>query len=198
MNEVRGIQAVQEALRLETYPLDRAGIYYAVGDIMVFDAKGAEVPVRDILDRSPRSEFWSADEVIDELARCFPHEVPVRARRKLAIEPALALGWFSIALGVTELLAPRLLARASGLRRGSLLMQAFGVREIATGIGLLTQKDKTPWLWARTAGDVLDLATIATGNGPVVNKSVAAAIVGLVGVVDATAAIQSQRGREVQ
>jgi hypothetical protein len=78
---------------------------------------------------------------------------------------AKGLGWFSIALGVAELLAPQATAKAAGVRHGKNLLQAYGVREIATGIGLLTSKDPQPWLWARVAGDALDLATLATDLG---------------------------------
>jgi hypothetical protein len=67
---------------------------------------------------------------------------------------AKGLGWFSIALGLA--------ARATGAQHGKNLLQAYGVREIATGIGLLAAKDPQPWLWARVAGDAMDLATLAT------------------------------------
>jgi hypothetical protein len=49
------------------------------------------------------------------------------------------------------------------------LIAGYGVREIATGIGILASKDPTPWVWGRVAGDGLDLATLATaleGNNP--------------------------------
>jgi hypothetical protein len=49
------------------------------------------------------------------------------------------------------------------------LIAGYGVREIATGIGILASKDPTPWIWGRVAGDGLDLATLATaleGNNP--------------------------------
>jgi hypothetical protein len=42
------------------------------------------------------------------------------------------------------------------------LLRLFGVREIASGIGLLTQERKGPWIWARVAGDALDLATLGS------------------------------------
>ncbi|HET7434356.1 MAG TPA: hypothetical protein VFN10_06535 [Thermoanaerobaculia bacterium] len=70
------------------------------------------------------------------------------------------LGWFSIALGLTELAAPRQLARALGIDRGTGLIRAFGAREIAAGVGILTQRKRAPWLWARVAGDVLDLGAL--------------------------------------
>jgi len=76
---------------------------------------------------------------------------------------ARGLGLFSIALGVAEVVAPRALARALGMKGQEGLIAAYGMREIATGIGILASKDPTPWIWGRVAGDGLDLATLATG-----------------------------------
>jgi hypothetical protein len=75
---------------------------------------------------------------------------------------ARGLGVFSIALGLVEVLAPRSLTRALGMQGNEALVRAYGVREIATGIGILASKDPTPWIWGRVAGDGLDLATLAT------------------------------------
>ncbi len=77
------------------------------------------------------------------------------------------LGWFSIGLGAAELLAPGALGRFLGTdRRG--LLRGFGLRELAAGIGILATARTTPWIFARVAGDALDLAAlglaIARGN----------------------------------
>jgi hypothetical protein len=77
---------------------------------------------------------------------------------------ARGLGWFSIALGLAELAAPRTITRPLGLRGKEGLVQAYGLREIATGIGLLTSPQPAPWLWGRVGGDALDLAALATGS----------------------------------
>ena len=74
---------------------------------------------------------------------------------------AQGLGYFSLALGAIELFAPRALGRALGMEEHTGLLQAYGAREIATGIGILTARDPTPWVWGRVAGDGLDLATLA-------------------------------------
>jgi hypothetical protein len=82
---------------------------------------------------------------------------------------ARGLGLFSIALGIAEVAAPRALARALGMKGQEGLIAGYGVREIATGIGILASKDPTPWIWGRVAGDGLDLATLATaleGDNP--------------------------------
>lgn len=75
---------------------------------------------------------------------------------------ASGLGWFSIALGALELLAPRGLARGLGMPGQENLIRAYGAREIATGIGILSSRDRTPWIWGRIGGDALDIATLST------------------------------------
>lgn len=76
---------------------------------------------------------------------------------------AQGLGWFSIAIGVAQVLAPHRVTRATGLHGHERLVSTYGMREIATGIGLLTAKDPTPWVWGRVGGDALDLGTLAAG-----------------------------------
>ncbi|OGT96987.1 MAG: hypothetical protein A2X80_12835 [Geobacteraceae bacterium GWB2_52_12] len=73
---------------------------------------------------------------------------------------ALGLGVFSLGLGVTELVAPGKIARALGMKKRSGLFKMCGIREVATGIGILSTKNKAPWIWARVAGDVADLVTL--------------------------------------
>jgi hypothetical protein len=79
---------------------------------------------------------------------------------------ARGLGVFSIAIGVVELLAARRLSRALGMWGSHNLVRAYGLREIATGVGILAAKDPTPWIWGRVAGDALDAATLAPGMHP--------------------------------
>jgi uncharacterized membrane protein len=79
---------------------------------------------------------------------------------------ARALGWFSIGLGVAELLAPRKIEKAIGVRKNHTgITRGFGLRELTAGIGLLTADEKklSPWMWSRVAGDVLDLASLRNG-----------------------------------
>ncbi|HZT88243.1 MAG TPA: cyclase dehydrase [Stellaceae bacterium] len=76
-------------------------------------------------------------------------------------EMARGLGWFSLALGAAELLAPRLICRAAGLDGNEALVRGYGGREIATGIAILASHDATPWVWGRVAGDAADVATVA-------------------------------------
>lgn len=76
---------------------------------------------------------------------------------------ARGLGWFSIALGVAEIIAPRMLTRSLGMEDQAQLVRAYGLREAATGIAILSQDDRALWVWGRVAGDVLDLATLSPG-----------------------------------
>lgn len=70
-----------------------------------------------------------------------------------------ALGWFSLAIGLAELITPRWLAQTLGMRRQETLLRAYGTREIAAGIMALSP-DRKLALWSRVAGDGLDLATL--------------------------------------
>jgi hypothetical protein len=72
-----------------------------------------------------------------------------------------ALAYFSLALGAVEVLAPKLLSRAIGLEPQPTLMRALGVREIATGIGMLSLPGSPAGPGARVAGDAVDLAVLA-------------------------------------
>ena len=80
---------------------------------------------------------------------------------------ARPLGWFSIGLGLAELAAPRRIAKAHGAPRADTLVRGFGLREIAAGVGILAAPQRSAGLWARAAGDVLDLgaAGLAAARG---------------------------------
>jgi hypothetical protein len=71
------------------------------------------------------------------------------------------LGWFSIGLGLIELLTPRRVTRTLGMEGNENLVRAYGTREIGSGI-LSLSTDKQVGLWSRVAGDGLDLATLMT------------------------------------
>ena len=74
---------------------------------------------------------------------------------------AKGLGWFSLGLGMTELLAPKFIAKISGVsERRTGMIRLFGLREIASGIGIFAQKNPAQAVWSRVAGDVLDLTSL--------------------------------------
>jgi hypothetical protein len=115
---------------------------------------------------------------------------------------ALGLGLLGVGLGLAELLAPRRMLRLIGARdrsRTRALTRAYGVRELVSGLALLGGRRPAPWLWARVAGDVVDLATLAAEarRGRAKIGRVAGAIAAVAGVtaLDIYAAAKS-RGRE--
>ena len=73
---------------------------------------------------------------------------------------AEAVGWMSIALGLTGLFAHRPLARWMGVEAQPALFRMRAGRDLATGIGILAAERPTGWLYARVAGDVADLALL--------------------------------------
>lgn len=99
---------------------------------------------------------------------------------------ARTLGWFSIGLGAAELLMPKVLCRALNVGDHKGLVRLFGLREIAAGVGILTRTRpswRAGWLWARVAGDMLDLgALFAALRGNSEKGCVAAAIASVAGV----------------
>jgi uncharacterized membrane protein len=70
------------------------------------------------------------------------------------------LGWFSMGLGLTGLVATEALARFLGTERKTLL-RFCGLRELAAGVGILSRPQPAGWMWSRVAGDALDLASLA-------------------------------------
>lgn len=98
---------------------------------------------------------------------------------------AVGLGWLSVGLGLTELLAGRRLARALGMEHRTNLVRVFGIREIVNGISILVAKRTRPWQWMRVAGDVLDLGLLASALSPR-NRRRDTAAVALAGVLGIT------------
>lgn len=94
-----------------------------------------------------------------------PEDVSTRRPRDGAEHRAVGLGWFSVGLGLAQLLAPGGVARLVGVPNTAfnrLTMRACGVRELGAGLGILAQPRPNALLWARVAGDLLDLALLTT------------------------------------
>ncbi len=74
------------------------------------------------------------------------------------------LGYFSLGLGLAELLAPDAMSRLIGVRNPDATnhktMRAMGLREIAAGIGILSSEQPAKAVWARVAGDAIDIALL--------------------------------------
>jgi hypothetical protein len=76
-------------------------------------------------------------------------------------ETARALGWASVGIALTEIAGRRVLENRLDLGRHPTLLRSLGLRELASGIGILSQNNPGPWVWSRVAGDVMDLALLA-------------------------------------
>jgi hypothetical protein len=79
---------------------------------------------------------------------------------------ASGLGWFSIGLGMAEILAPRQIARLIGapdIRPTHNVLRTYGVREITAGVGILANPKLAGWIWTRVAGDLLDIGSVVAG-----------------------------------
>jgi uncharacterized membrane protein len=113
------------------------------------------------------------------------------------------LGWFSVGLGIAELAAPRVLARTIGVDPRGLTgtaIRAMGARELANGLGILARPRGSLPLWARVAGDAIDLAFLAwalgakrTSTQRMVGAIAAVAGVAALDVVASRRAARSQR-----
>src|SRR3954469_25199264 len=100
------------------------------------------------------------------MERCMPSTIqrsalPCRSQ-SASDRLAAKLGYLSLALGALEIIAPQTICRALGLRGLEPLVRAYGAREIANGVAILSSHDPEPWVWARVAGDLADVATVAT------------------------------------
>jgi hypothetical protein len=106
---------------------------------------------------------------------------------------ARGLGWFSIGLGIAEIVAPGAMARALGLEGKENLLRGYGGREIGAGVWALSDTP-APAIWSRVAGDLLDLCTLAVGargagDDQRRNIAIAAAAVTGITVIDLLTAI---------
>jgi len=96
-----------------------------------------------------------------------------RRETKSARQLAKALAWFSIGLGIAEILAPKKLAGLIGIRAGSgtrNVLRAMGAREIGHGVLILMQPGSAARLWTRVGGDVLDLSLLSTAMASTRNE----------------------------
>jgi uncharacterized membrane protein len=126
---------------------------------------------------------------------------PLRSETALeATTLSRGLGWFSVALGVTELAIPRILAKTIGVKPSagtSWLLRAMGVREVLAGIGVLMQPRRPLPLWSRVAGDAIDLALLGLATrsrrADLPRLAGAAAAVAGVTALDIIAARRTQR-----
>src|SRR4051812_27805886 len=101
-----------------------------------------------------------------------------------------ALGWASFGLGALELFAPKAVTRWLGMEGREGLVRAYGVRELGAGM-LCLSTNSDAGAFSRAAGDVLDLATLASAyrddNPKKRNVGIAIAAVAAITIADAAA-----------
>lgn len=93
----------------------------------------------------------------------YPKHIGVPRNGQLTHEQrwAYGLGWFGIGLGLVELTAPRGLSNMIGAPPGHEgLIRTMGLREIVSGVSIVTQREPAAGVWSRVAGDMLDLALL--------------------------------------
>jgi hypothetical protein len=87
-----------------------------------------------------------------------------KARPESVQRMADGLGWFSLGLGVPQLLAPGQVDQLTGVRddaKSRTAQRLVGVRELAAAAGLLGTDRRAPFVWGRVAGDAMDLLLLA-------------------------------------
>jgi uncharacterized membrane protein len=95
----------------------------------------------------------------DEAARPQP-------QRRFEDRLAYGLGWFSVGLGLAEVLAPKRVARIAGVKDRRNVIRAMGVRELTSGIGILATRRPAGWLLSRVGGDAVDLSLLGAHLTP--------------------------------
>ncbi len=113
------------------------------------------------------------------------------------------LGWFSAALGAVQLLAPGRFLGAIGIvpSGGSqLVARVVGLRELTVVPALLTVSRPFAWLFARVAGDVMDLGLLwRARRAPGARRATIATAMGAVAVVtvvDLATALAARRAAQ--
>lgn len=84
---------------------------------------------------------------------------PMKATHRLA----RGLGWFSVCLGLAEIISGRELDRYLGTGRRQGILRLFGLRELGAGAVILAQREpNAASVWSRVGGDVMDLIFLGT------------------------------------
>lgn len=125
--------------------------------------------------------------------------------RVTAQRRARFLGLVSVALGISELAVPERVADFIGIEDSVLrrnLLRALGTREILSGLGVLAKPGSAGPLWARVAGDALDIALLgaAMADSPKRPARLAAATGAVLGItaLDVFSAARLSRKQSIQ
>jgi len=76
---------------------------------------------------------------------------------------ARGLGWFSLGLGIGELLAPQAIRRSINAPVPPGVLKLYGLREIGSGLLILFSQRPAKMVWSRVPGDLLDITTVLAG-----------------------------------
>jgi uncharacterized membrane protein len=152
-------------------------------------------PMRPVGERSGR--MVRSAQLEDYLKR---FEVKYSAFPNSEARLAKGLGWFSIGLGLSQIIAPRALINFIGVKNNAKnvsVMRLFGVRELATGVGILSWPKPVGWLWGRVSGDLIDIALLvrALNSNNSTRNRVAFALANVLGVtaLDLLASVRLSR-----
>jgi uncharacterized membrane protein len=125
--------------------------------------------------------------------------------REAAERRAKGLGVFSLGLGLAQLITPSGVARLIGLpdtQRSRTALTLIGMRELASGIGLLARPGSASWAWTRVVGDAMDLALLGDAftkkdAEPTRLAAATAAVLG-VAALDTASAAHLSRSQSIQ
>ena len=156
------------------------------------NARSRRAPSAEDVIEGSTSEARSPEHLVEDDSSSFRREV----------DPARALGLLSIGIGLAALLAPKPLGRLIGMGEHAGLLRFIGARELASGAGLLTQQERSPWLWSRVAGDAMDLALLGTAlrpSNPGRGRAIGAiAAVAAIAAIDVAASLRETRRERSQ
>jgi hypothetical protein len=109
----------------------------------------------------PRAFYPDATDSAPPVPRTPGWDTRVERRLDDGRTAARMLGWFSIGLGLVEVVAPRRVTRFLDIDdRHRPVVQLMGLREIAHGAAILSQRTPVKSVWSRVGGDALDLAAL--------------------------------------
>ncbi len=109
---------------------------------------------------------------------------------------ARALGVTGMGIGLAELAAPGWIGKQLGVGERDTLLRAMGAREILAGVGILAERKPTMGLWARVAGDAIDLALLGAAASRSRRRKNVIAAIGMVAAIsglDLVYALRLQR-----
>jgi hypothetical protein len=109
------------------------------------------------------------------------------------VHMARALGLTGIGLGLAEMGMPERLSKGLGLRNSRALLRAMGAREILSGVGILSPRNPTPWLWSRVAGDAIDLGLLGVAVAKSRNRKMVAGAIAMVLAISALDVFYARR-----